>query len=59
MNRESGDQNGYVASSVACSGCGAMASMGRSQSLLVPSGVVATTAMRPPSGEMIGAPTTC
>src|SRR4029453_15160429 len=54
--RESGDQNGYAASSVPATSRAADPSSARTQTFLRPSGLETTNASRRPSGERSGAP---
>src|SRR4029077_16146330 len=51
MNRLSGDQKGKPAPSVPARGCACNESRGRTHKSDFPSGLVATYANRPPSGE--------
>ena len=51
MNRESDDQNGYVAPSVPVSGCATSPSSGRTQSTDLPSGPAAMKVTFFPSGD--------
>src|SRR6267378_6751068 len=55
-DRLSGDQNGKVAPSVPGSRCASGAFIGRTQTVFLPSGPVATKAIHPPSGDNTGGP---